>query len=187
MKKLIPSLIITFLIIFPPTLHAQNFNSGGFSKGGFRGGGFARVGGISKISGFKRGVSDSAATSTTSGMGSKNGNNRGFARSNFNGGGFNPNLSNKPNAAFSNNTPYINGQSINTDISNQGLQNVNNPQGGLFKTVKNEQKNINPNLLTKTGNFKSNSLKNGVVAKENRNIALKNNLDSTTKAGTNPF
>src|SRR5574341_659738 len=127
MKKLIPSLIITFLIIFPPTLHAQNFSSGGFSKGGFRGGGFSRVGGASKISGFRGGFGNSAATSTASGMGSKNGNSIGFARSNFNSRGFNPNLSNKPDAAFSNNTQYINRQSINTDISNQGLQNINNP------------------------------------------------------------
>ena len=187
MKKLIPALIITFLIIFPSTLHAQNFSSGGFSKGGFRGGGFTRIGGVSKISGFKGGFGNSAATSNASGMGSKNGNSKGFARSNFNRGGFSPNLSNKPNATFSNNTPYIKRQSINTGISNQKLQNINNPQGGLFKTVKNEPKNINPNLLTKTGNFKSNSLKNGIITKENRNIALRDNLNSTTKGRTNPF
>ncbi len=187
MKKLIPGLIITFFIIFPPTLHAQTFSPGGFSKGGFRGGGFARTGGVSKISGFKGGFGNSAATSSASGMGSKNGNSKGFARSNFNRGGFNPNLSNKPNATFSNNTAYINRQSINTGISNQKLQNINNQQGVLFKTVKNEPKNINPNLPTKTGNFRSNSLKNGIVAKENRNIALKNYLDSTSKVGTNPF
>jgi len=118
MKKLIPSLIITFLILFPPTLHAQTFSSGGFGKGGFRSGSFTRAGGISKISGFRGGFSNSAAISKTSGMGSKNGNSKGFARSNFNRRGFGPNLSNKPNATFSNNTPYIKRQSINTGISN---------------------------------------------------------------------
>jgi len=187
MKKLIPGLIITFLIIFLPTLHAQTFSPGGFSKGGFRGGGFARTGGVSKISGFKGGFGNSAATSNTSGMGSKNGNSKGFARSNFNRGGFSPNLSNKPNATFSNNTPYIKRQSINTGISNQKLQNINNQQGGLFKTVKNEPKNINPNLLTKTGNFKSNSLKNGIVAKEKRNTAFRDNVPTTTNGRINPF
>src|SRR3989304_2232456 len=187
MKKLIPGLIIAFLIIFPPTLHGQTFSPGGFSKGGFRGGGFARTGGVSKISSFKGWFGNSAATSNTSGMGSKNGNSKGFARSNFNRGGFSPNLSNKPNATFSNNTPYIKRQSINTGISNQKLQNINNQQGGLFKTVKNEPKNINPNLLTKTGNFRSNSLKNGIIGKEDRNIALRDNLNSTTKGRTNPF
>ena len=184
MKKLIPGLIITFLIIFPPTLNAQNFSSGGFSKGGFRGGGFARTGGVSKISGFKGRFGNSAATSNASGMGPKNGNGKGFARSNFKRGGFSPNLSNKPNAPFSNNTPYIKRQSINAGISNQKLQNINNPQGGLFKTVKNEPKNINPNLLTKTGNFKSNSLKNEILAKENRNIALKDDVNPTPKGGS---
>src|SRR3989304_1672431 len=161
MKKLIPSLIITFLILFPPTLHAQTFSSGGFGKGGFRSGGFTRAGGISKISGFRGGFSNSAAISKTSGMGSKNGNSKGFARSNFNRRGFGPNLSNKPNATFSNNTPYIKRQSINTGISNHKVQNLNNAQDGLFKTVRNESKNINPNLLTKAGDLRSNSLKNG--------------------------
>jgi len=127
MKKLIPSLIITFLIIFPPTLHAQNFSSGGFSKGGFRGGGFTRIGGVSKVAGFKGGVSNSAAISKTSGMGSKNGNSKGFVRSNFNRRGFGPNLSNKPNTTFSNNTPYIKRQSINTGISNHKVQNLRVP------------------------------------------------------------
>ena len=187
MKKLIPGLIITFLIISPPILHAQTFSPGGFSKGGFRGGGFARTGGVSKISSFKGWFGNSAATSNTSGMGSKNGNSKGFARSNFNRGGFSPNLPNKPNATFSNNTPYEKRQSLNAGIPNQKLQNINNPQGGLFKTVKNEPKNINPNLLTKTGNFKSNSLKNGIIAKENGNKAFKDNLHSTTKGRTNPF
>ncbi|MGH7800775.1 MAG: hypothetical protein ACREOW_09135 [Thermodesulfobacteriota bacterium] len=184
MKKLIPGLIITFLIIFPPTLHAQTFSPGGFSKGGFRGGGFTRTGGVSKISGFKGGFGKSAATSTTSGMGPKNGNRKGFARSNFNRVGFSPNLSNKPNATFSNNTPYIKRQSINTGISNQKLRNINNPQGGLFKTVKNEPKIINPNLLTNTGNFRSNSLKNCIVAKENRYIAFKDDVNPTPKGGS---
>src|SRR3990170_3848992 len=184
MKKLIPSLIITFLIIFPPTLHAQNFSSGGFSKGGFRGGGFTRIGGVSKVAGFKGGVSNSAAISKTSGMGSKNGNSKGFVRSNFNRRGFGPNLSNKPNTTFSNNTPYIKRQSINTGISNHNVQNLNNAQDGLFKTVRNESKNINPNLLTKAGDFRSNSLKNVIKAKENRNIAFRDDVNATPKGGS---
>ena len=184
MKKLIPSLIITFLIIFPPTLHAQNFSSGGFSKGGFRGGGFTRIGGVSKVAGFKGGVSNSAAISKTSGMGSKNGNSKGFVRSNFNRRGFGPNLSNKPNTTFSNNTPYIKRQSINTGISNHKVQNLNNAQDGLFKTVRNESKNINPNLLTKAGDFRSNSLKNVIKAKENRNIAFRDDVNATPKGGS---
>src|SRR3990170_4468936 len=166
MKKLIPSLIIAFLILFPPTLHAQTFSSGGFGKGGFRSGGFTRAGGISKISGFRGGFSNSAAISKASGMGSKNGNSKGFARSNFNRRGFGPNLSNKPNATFSNNTPYIKRQSINTGISNHKV------------------KNLNPNLLTKAGDFRSNSLKNVIKAKENRNIAFRDDVNATPKGGS---
>src|SRR3972149_4715852 len=187
MKKLIPSLIITFLILFPPTLHAQVVSSGGFGKGGFRSGGFSRAGGISKISGFRGGFSNSAAISKASGMGSKNGNSKGFARSNFNRRGFSSNPSNKPNTTFSNNTPYIKRQSINTGISNYKGQELNNAQDGLFKTVRNESKNINPSLLTKAGDFRSNSLKNVIKAKENRNIAFRDDVNATTKGRTNSF
>ena len=189
MKKLILSLIITFLIIFPPTLRAQNFSSGGFSKGGFRGGGFTRTGGVSKISGFsfRGGFSNSAATSNTSGMGSKNGNSRGFTRSNFNRGGLSPNLSNKPNARLFKNTANIQRPSISTGSSNNNLPTLHIPEGAIVKSVKSEPKNISPNLHTKSGDFRSNSVKNGIIAKEDRNIALRDNLNSTTKGRTNPF
>ncbi len=183
MKKLTLSLIITLLIVLPPALYAQTLGGRGFNKGGSGKSGFRGIVGKSKNSGFRGGFSNGFVTSNPLGTRSRSKNGMGFARPNFNKRGVRSSFSNRPNSAFFNNTASIKRTrpSINNSISNRRRPSIRLPKGLVVKSVKSEPKGLGTNLSAGANNFRSNSLRSRIKAKEGGNIASRENIISSIR------